>query len=134
MSRITASRITAPQFAALKSQGEKITMLTAYDFTMAALLDACGFEQQILWRIADDRQFGEDHQVRAAGGGLAQAARDQRGVARDVADGRVDLCQCNLHPLILRTSAHQAFLTSPGRPFPGAVHRAPAWWRWIPSG
>ncbi|MCG8585388.1 MAG: 3-methyl-2-oxobutanoate hydroxymethyltransferase, partial [Pirellulales bacterium] len=37
-------RITVPQFAALKSKGEKITMLTAYDFTMAALLDACGVE------------------------------------------------------------------------------------------
>jgi 3-methyl-2-oxobutanoate hydroxymethyltransferase len=37
-------RITVPQFAALKSKGEKITMLTAYDHTMAALLDACDIE------------------------------------------------------------------------------------------
>jgi 3-methyl-2-oxobutanoate hydroxymethyltransferase len=37
-------RITVPQFAALKSKGEKITMLTAYDYTMAALLDSCGVE------------------------------------------------------------------------------------------
>ena len=37
-------RITVPQFAALKSKGEKITMLTAYDYTMAALWDGCGVE------------------------------------------------------------------------------------------
>ncbi len=34
-------RITAPAFSAMKSSGRKISMLTAYDFTMAELLDAC---------------------------------------------------------------------------------------------
>jgi 3-methyl-2-oxobutanoate hydroxymethyltransferase len=36
--------MTVPSFAALKSQGRKITMLTAYDYTMAGLLDAAGIE------------------------------------------------------------------------------------------
>jgi 3-methyl-2-oxobutanoate hydroxymethyltransferase len=37
-------QITVPQFAAMKAQGHKITMLTAYDYTMAALVDAAGVE------------------------------------------------------------------------------------------
>src|SRR5262245_61931870 len=38
------SRMTVPKFAAMKAAGQKITMLTAYDFTMAGLLDATGIE------------------------------------------------------------------------------------------
>ena len=37
-------RITVPEFSSLKSKGERITMLTAYDYPMAALLDSCGIE------------------------------------------------------------------------------------------
>ena len=37
-------RITVPQFAAMKAAGRKITMLTAYDFAMAKLVDAAGIE------------------------------------------------------------------------------------------
>jgi 3-methyl-2-oxobutanoate hydroxymethyltransferase len=37
-------RLTVPQFAALKAAGQKISMLTAYDYTMARLLDAAGIE------------------------------------------------------------------------------------------
>jgi 3-methyl-2-oxobutanoate hydroxymethyltransferase len=37
-------QISAPQFTAYKSAGHKITMLTAYDHTMAALVDAAGIE------------------------------------------------------------------------------------------
>jgi 3-methyl-2-oxobutanoate hydroxymethyltransferase len=36
--------MTVPKFAALKAAGRKITMLTAYDYTMARLLDATGIE------------------------------------------------------------------------------------------
>lgn len=39
-----ASRITIPKFRAMKAAGEKITMLTAYDYTMAGLVDAVGIE------------------------------------------------------------------------------------------
>jgi 3-methyl-2-oxobutanoate hydroxymethyltransferase len=38
------SRITVPQFAALKAEGRKISLLTAYDYTLAALIDAVGIE------------------------------------------------------------------------------------------
>lgn len=37
-------QMTVPAFAALKAAGRKITMLTAYDFPMASLLDAAGID------------------------------------------------------------------------------------------
>lgn len=37
-------RITAPQFTALKAEGRKISMVTAYDYAMAKLVDAAGVE------------------------------------------------------------------------------------------
>src|SRR5262245_21656043 len=44
MSKSDAQRMTVPRFMALKTTGQKITMLTAYDHTMAGLLDAGGIE------------------------------------------------------------------------------------------
>ncbi len=38
------TRITVPQFAALKKAGRKISILTAYDYPTAALVDAAGVE------------------------------------------------------------------------------------------
>jgi 3-methyl-2-oxobutanoate hydroxymethyltransferase len=37
-------QITVPQFTAMKDAGEKITMLTAYDYTMAKLVDGAGVD------------------------------------------------------------------------------------------
>ena len=37
-------RLTVPKFIEKKELGEKITMLTAYDHTMAKLLDAAGVD------------------------------------------------------------------------------------------
>lgn len=37
-------RVTVPEFAAFKTAGRKISMLTAYDYSMAALLDEAGIE------------------------------------------------------------------------------------------
>ncbi len=39
-----SQRITAPQFTAFKAEGRKISMVTAYDFPMATLVDAAGVE------------------------------------------------------------------------------------------
>src|SRR5205809_7489765 len=36
------TRLTVPKFMALKGGGRKISMLTAYDYPMAAVLDAAG--------------------------------------------------------------------------------------------
>lgn len=38
------SRMTVPEFTALKSKGRKISMVTAYDYAMAELIDATGIE------------------------------------------------------------------------------------------
>jgi 3-methyl-2-oxobutanoate hydroxymethyltransferase len=38
------SPMTAPRFTAMKGRGQKITMLTAYDYAMAGMLDAAGIE------------------------------------------------------------------------------------------
>jgi 3-methyl-2-oxobutanoate hydroxymethyltransferase len=39
-----SQRITVPQFTALKAEGRKISMVTAYDYPMARLVDAAGVE------------------------------------------------------------------------------------------
>ena len=39
-----AHRVTVPNFVAMKAAGHKITMLTAYDFVTARLLDESGIE------------------------------------------------------------------------------------------
>src|SRR5690606_30441493 len=38
------ARLTVPKFVALKAAGKKICMLTAYDYTMARLLDQAGVD------------------------------------------------------------------------------------------
>ena len=40
----SAKRITVPQFRGFKAAGRKISMLTAYDYSMAELIDAAGVE------------------------------------------------------------------------------------------
>ena len=37
-------RITVPQFSSMKVEGHRISMLTAYDYTMAQLVDSSGIE------------------------------------------------------------------------------------------
>jgi 3-methyl-2-oxobutanoate hydroxymethyltransferase len=41
---VRSSRITTPQFTALKHEGRKISMVTAYDYAFAKLVDAAGIE------------------------------------------------------------------------------------------
>ncbi|HEV3122555.1 MAG TPA: 3-methyl-2-oxobutanoate hydroxymethyltransferase, partial [Isosphaeraceae bacterium] len=44
MSNDETARVTIPDFARWKAEGRKITMLTAYDHTMAGLLDSAGVD------------------------------------------------------------------------------------------
>ena len=37
-------KITTKTFAEMKKAGEKVTMLTAYDFTTAGIIDAAGID------------------------------------------------------------------------------------------
>ena len=41
---IDSSRMTVPKFTAMKPAGRKITVVTAYDYMMAGLVDAAGIE------------------------------------------------------------------------------------------
>jgi len=44
MTKSDERQMTVPRFAGLKESGRKITMLTAYDYAMASILDATGIE------------------------------------------------------------------------------------------
>ena len=55
------------------------------------LVDERRAQQQVLGRVAADRELGEGDEVGVALGGAARGVEDQRAVAREVADGAVDL-------------------------------------------
>ena len=59
--------------------------------------DERGAEQEVLGRIARDRELGEDDELGAGGTRLGDPADDAVAVAVEVADGRVDLGQGDLH-------------------------------------
>ena len=48
MSKKSRRRLTVPQIVKKKQQSEKITMLTAYDFTMAKMLDEAGVDMLLV--------------------------------------------------------------------------------------
>lgn len=51
-------KITATRFTAMKGQGEKIAMLTAYDYTMARLLDEAGVDSLLVGDSASNVMIG----------------------------------------------------------------------------
>ncbi|MEM6297609.1 MAG: 3-methyl-2-oxobutanoate hydroxymethyltransferase [Bacteroidota bacterium] len=62
MSAATASikRVTTHQLHALKRRGEKITMLTAYDYSMARILDSAGIEVLLVGDSASNVMAGHE--------------------------------------------------------------------------
>ena len=56
-------------------------------------------EQEVLGRVAAQRQLGEEHELRAGLARLAQPRAHERLVAGDVADDRVHLDQGEAHPV-----------------------------------
>ncbi len=52
---------------------------------------------QVAGRITVDGEFGENSQLRAAFGGLARRAQDQRGVSLKISDCGIDLRQRDPH-------------------------------------
>jgi 3-methyl-2-oxobutanoate hydroxymethyltransferase len=44
MAKKKAGRVTVPKFTAMKAEGQKICMLTAYDYAMARMLDEAGVD------------------------------------------------------------------------------------------
>lgn len=62
MSAATSSikRVTTHQLQALKRRGQKITMLTAYDFSMAKILDSAGIEVLLVGDSASNVMAGHE--------------------------------------------------------------------------
>ena len=63
--------------------------------------DERGAEQEILRRIAGDRELGEDDELGAGVACLGDPRDDAAAVAVEVTDSRVDLSQSDLHGLRL---------------------------------
>ncbi|MGN0068195.1 MAG: 3-methyl-2-oxobutanoate hydroxymethyltransferase [Prevotella sp.] len=53
-------KVTATRFTEMKRQGEKISMLTAYDYTMASLVDAAGVDSILVGDSASNVMAGND--------------------------------------------------------------------------
>ncbi|MGM9705935.1 MAG: 3-methyl-2-oxobutanoate hydroxymethyltransferase [Prevotella sp.] len=53
-------KITAPYFSEMKEAGEKITMLTSYDYTMASIIDAAGVDSILVGDSASNVAAGYD--------------------------------------------------------------------------
>ena len=56
-----------------------------------------GFFEEVGGRVAADGEFGEDYKVGGLGGGTRGEVEDEAAVAGEVADGRVDLGESDLH-------------------------------------
>ena len=53
-------RITTHQLQAMKERGEKISMLTAYDFSMAKILDSAGIDVLLVGDSASNVMAGHE--------------------------------------------------------------------------
>ena len=51
-------KITTTRFLEMKQQGEKIAMLTAYDYTMASIIDAAGVDCVLIGDSASNVMIG----------------------------------------------------------------------------
>lgn len=51
-------KVTAPAFFAMKQRGEKISMLTAYDYTTASIIDAAGIDAILIGDSASNVMAG----------------------------------------------------------------------------
>lgn len=51
-------KITTKTFAEMKKAGEKVTMLTAYDFTTAGIIDAAGIDSILIGDSASNVMAG----------------------------------------------------------------------------
>ncbi len=81
-------QLTVPQFTALKAAARKITMLTAYDYTAAQLVDAAGVEGILVGdSLGDGRPGPRQHAARDVGGDDLSCRNGRPGGAAG-ADGR----------------------------------------------
>src|SRR6516162_2354592 len=73
--------VTVPDFLAAKNRGVRLTMLTAYDYTMARLLDAAGVDGLLVGDSLGMVVQGHEHSLRVT---LEEVIYHTRCVARGV--------------------------------------------------
>src|SRR5579864_6614261 len=73
--------VTVPDFLAAKSRGVRLTMLTAYDYTMARLLDAAGVDGLLVGDSLGMVVQGQEHSLAVT---LEEVIYHTRCVARGV--------------------------------------------------
>ena len=56
-------KMTIPEFKRMKQEGEKITMLTAYDFPLASLIDQAGIDMVLVGDSVGNVVLGYDSTV-----------------------------------------------------------------------
>src|SRR5438105_14685354 len=76
--------VTVPDFLAAKSRGVRLTMLTAYDYTMARLLDAAGVDGLLVGDSLGMVVQGHEHSLTVT---LEEMIYHTRLVARGVRRG-----------------------------------------------
>ena len=74
-------KITTTKFAAMKRDGEKISMLTAYDYTTAGIIDAAGVDSILIGDSASNVMAGNANTLPIT---LDQMIYHARSVARAV--------------------------------------------------
>ena len=73
--------VTVPEFQAAKSRGVRLTMLTAYDYTMARLLDVAGVDAILVGDSLGMVVQGHEHSISVT---LEEVLYHTRCVARGV--------------------------------------------------
>ena len=88
-------KVTTHTLQEMKKRGEKISMLTAYDFSLARILDAAGIDVLLVGDSAIDletaRRAGAACCLVAYGFGFRQNLLDQRGPGVCIASNTAEL-------------------------------------------
>src|SRR2546430_16990716 len=108
--------VTVPDFTAAKTRGVRLTMLTAYDYTMARLLDAAGVDGLL---VGDSLGMVVQGQPHSLGVTLDEVIYHTRLVARGIKASRLG---ADMPFMSFQVSPQQA-LENAGRPIKvGGAH------------
>src|SRR5438094_2048234 len=98
--------VTVPDFLAAKSRGVRLTMLTAYDYTMARLLDAAGVDGLLVGDSLGMVMQGNEHSLTVT---LEEVIYHTRCVARGV---RRSLLVADMPFMSFQVSPEQALVNA----------------------
>lgn len=83
-------------------RGDRIAVRGYLGEGVVAQFEECGLAQQVECRRSADRLFRKDYGIHLFAFGALHGTDDFRGVAADVADSIVELCESDFHLLFLR--------------------------------